>query len=159
GPYKPTTVLVHAVEATDNSPAVPEHTTIETPSNMSPENKAHFLAEKQEIHLILNGIGDDIYSSVDAFQTAQEMWEAIERLQQASTWMPRGHTWLTRGMPRGGPSPDPIQTRPRPDPDPAQVQALTAYQQPLTGGPVVVNDGLAAVNGGSPPPTVIDRHR
>nr|GEW89703.1 hypothetical protein [Tanacetum cinerariifolium] len=27
GPYKPTTVLVHAIEATDNSPAVPEHTT------------------------------------------------------------------------------------------------------------------------------------
>nr|GEX14632.1 hypothetical protein [Tanacetum cinerariifolium] len=27
GPYKPTTVLVHAVEATDDSPAVPEHTT------------------------------------------------------------------------------------------------------------------------------------
>nr|GEU74166.1 Gag-Pol polyprotein [Tanacetum cinerariifolium] len=26
-PYKPTTVLVHAVEATDDSPAVPEHTT------------------------------------------------------------------------------------------------------------------------------------
>nr|GEY40634.1 hypothetical protein [Tanacetum cinerariifolium] len=27
GPYKPTTVLVHAVESTDDSPAVPEHTT------------------------------------------------------------------------------------------------------------------------------------
>nr|GEU95805.1 copia protein [Tanacetum cinerariifolium] len=27
GPYKPTTVLVHAIEATDDSPAVPEHTT------------------------------------------------------------------------------------------------------------------------------------
>nr|GFD14048.1 hypothetical protein [Tanacetum cinerariifolium] len=47
GPYKPTTVLVHAVKATENSPAVPEHTTVETPSNMSAENKAHFLAEKE----------------------------------------------------------------------------------------------------------------
>nr|GEV15503.1 hypothetical protein [Tanacetum cinerariifolium]GEY68806.1 hypothetical protein [Tanacetum cinerariifolium] len=83
GPYKPTTVLVHAIEATDDSPAVPEHTTVETPTNMSPENKAHFLAEKEAIHLILTGIGDDIYSIVDAFQIAQEMWEAIERLQQA----------------------------------------------------------------------------
>nr|GEW44132.1 hypothetical protein [Tanacetum cinerariifolium] len=82
GPYKPTTVLVHAVEATDNSPAVPEHTTLETPSNMSPKNKAHFLAEKEAIHLILTGIGDEIYSTVDACQTAQEMWEVIERLQQ-----------------------------------------------------------------------------
>nr|GEZ00472.1 hypothetical protein [Tanacetum cinerariifolium] len=85
GPYKPTTVLVYAVEATDNSPAVPEHTTLETPSNMSPENKAHFLAEKETIHLILTGIGYDIYSTVDACQTAHEMWEAIERLQQGES--------------------------------------------------------------------------
>nr|GEX14880.1 hypothetical protein [Tanacetum cinerariifolium] len=56
GPYKPTTVLVHAVEATDNSPAVAEHTTVETPANI-----------------------DDIYSTVDACQTTQEIWEAIER--------------------------------------------------------------------------------
>nr|GEU32291.1 hypothetical protein [Tanacetum cinerariifolium] len=85
GPYKPTTILVHVVKATNNSPAVPEHTTLETPSNMSPENKAHFLAEKEAIHLILKGIGDDIYSTVDACQTGQEMWEAIERLQQGES--------------------------------------------------------------------------
>nr|GEX73702.1 hypothetical protein [Tanacetum cinerariifolium] len=36
GPYKPITVLVQAVEATDDSPVVPEHTTVETPMNMSP---------------------------------------------------------------------------------------------------------------------------
>nr|GEZ81767.1 hypothetical protein [Tanacetum cinerariifolium] len=73
------------VEATDNSPAVPEHTIVETPTNMSPENKAHFLAEKEAIHLILTGIGDDIYSIVDACQTAPEIWEAIERLQQGES--------------------------------------------------------------------------
>nr|GFA83143.1 hypothetical protein [Tanacetum cinerariifolium] len=77
GPYKPTTIL-----ATDDSPAIPEHTTVKIPMNMSPENKAHFEAKKEAIHLILNGIGDEIYSTVDACQTAQEMWEAIERLQQ-----------------------------------------------------------------------------
>nr|GEZ12639.1 hypothetical protein [Tanacetum cinerariifolium] len=44
GPYKPTTILVHAIEATDNSLAVPEHTT-----------------------------------------TTQEMWEAIEKLQQGES--------------------------------------------------------------------------
>nr|GEZ13601.1 hypothetical protein [Tanacetum cinerariifolium] len=85
GPYKPTTVLVQVVEASDNFLAVPEHTTVETPLNMSLENKAHFLAEKEAIHLILTGIGDDIYSTVDACQTAQEMWEAIERLQQGES--------------------------------------------------------------------------
>nr|GEW43819.1 integrase, catalytic region, zinc finger, CCHC-type, peptidase aspartic, catalytic [Tanacetum cinerariifolium] len=82
GPYKPTTVLVQAVDATDDSSAIPEHTTVETPMNMSPENKAHFESEKEAIHLILTGIRDEIYSTVDACQTAQELWEAIERLQQ-----------------------------------------------------------------------------
>nr|GFD38688.1 hypothetical protein [Tanacetum cinerariifolium] len=66
GPYKPTTVLVHAIEATDNSPTVAEYTTVETPANLYLANKAHFLAEKEAIHLILTRIGDDIYSTVDA---------------------------------------------------------------------------------------------
>nr|GEY09087.1 hypothetical protein [Tanacetum cinerariifolium] len=52
---------------------------------MSPENEAHFLAEKEAIHLILTGIGDDIYSTVDVCQTAREMWEAIERLQHGES--------------------------------------------------------------------------
>nr|GEU91311.1 copia protein [Tanacetum cinerariifolium] len=40
--------------------------------------------KKEAIHLILTGIGDEIYSTVDACKIAQEMWEAIERLQQGS---------------------------------------------------------------------------
>nr|GEY73863.1 integrase, catalytic region, zinc finger, CCHC-type, peptidase aspartic, catalytic [Tanacetum cinerariifolium] len=79
-------------EATDDSPAIPEHTIVETPMNMSPENKAHFLAEKEVIHLIWTRIGDEIYSTVDACQTAQEMWEAIERLQQAKPITPPSET-------------------------------------------------------------------
>nr|GEZ69233.1 hypothetical protein [Tanacetum cinerariifolium] len=86
GPYKPTTVLIQAVAAIDDSLAIPKYTTIETPMNMSPKNKAHFEAEKEAIHLILTGIGDEIYSTVDACQIAQEMWEAIERLQQAEQY-------------------------------------------------------------------------
>nr|GEW18444.1 hypothetical protein [Tanacetum cinerariifolium] len=82
GPYVPTTVLVQAVAATDDCPAIPEHTIVETPMNMSPANKAHFKSEKEAIHLILTRIGDEIYSTVDACQTAQEIWEAIKRLQQ-----------------------------------------------------------------------------
>nr|GEX29076.1 hypothetical protein [Tanacetum cinerariifolium] len=46
---------------------------VETPINMSPENKAHFKAEKEAIHLILSGIRDEIYSTIDAWQTAQEI--------------------------------------------------------------------------------------
>ncbi|GJR27071.1 hypothetical protein Tco_1103303 [Tanacetum coccineum] len=70
GPYTPTTVMIPAVPATDNSPAVPEQTTVETILNKSPKNKAHFESEKEAIHLIL---------------TAHEMWEAIERLQQGES--------------------------------------------------------------------------
>ncbi|GJU47348.1 retrovirus-related pol polyprotein from transposon TNT 1-94 [Tanacetum coccineum] len=58
---------------------------VETVLNMTPENKAHYESEKEAIHLILTGIGDEIYSTVDACQTAQEMWEAIERLQQGES--------------------------------------------------------------------------
>nr|GEW36436.1 CRAL-TRIO domain-containing protein [Tanacetum cinerariifolium] len=70
-PYKPTTVLVQAVKATDDSPAVPKHTTVETPTDMSSENRAHFLAEMEAIHLILTSIGNGIYSTVDACQIKQ----------------------------------------------------------------------------------------
>nr|GEZ70847.1 hypothetical protein [Tanacetum cinerariifolium] len=73
GPYTPTTVLNQVVPATKNSLAVPEHTTIETILNMYPENKSHFESEKEAIHLILTGIGDEIYSTVDACKTAHEI--------------------------------------------------------------------------------------
>nr|GEV76365.1 hypothetical protein [Tanacetum cinerariifolium] len=46
--------------------------------NMSLENKAHFQAEKEAIHLILTGIGDEIYSTIDACQTAQEIYKGKE---------------------------------------------------------------------------------
>ncbi|GJU84928.1 hypothetical protein Tco_1292474 [Tanacetum coccineum] len=73
GPYIPSTVLIQAVPAIENSPAVPEHTTVETILNMSPANKAHFESEKEAIHRILTGIGDEIYSTIDACNTAHEI--------------------------------------------------------------------------------------
>nr|GEU89769.1 hypothetical protein [Tanacetum cinerariifolium] len=74
GPYTFSTVVVlAAVSATKNSPAVPEHTTVETLQTMSPKNKAHYESEKEAIHLILTGIRDKIYSTVDACKIAQEM--------------------------------------------------------------------------------------
>ncbi|GJR35693.1 hypothetical protein Tco_1211377 [Tanacetum coccineum] len=35
----------------------------------------------EAIYLILIGIGDDIYSTIDACTTAKEMWTVIERLK------------------------------------------------------------------------------
>ncbi|GJZ35597.1 hypothetical protein Tco_0581414, partial [Tanacetum coccineum] len=82
GPYTPMIVTTPVVLATEDSLAVPEQTTVETDMNMTPKNRAHFESKKEAIHLILTGIGDEIYSTVDACQTGQEIWEAIERLQQ-----------------------------------------------------------------------------
>ncbi|GKC32644.1 hypothetical protein Tco_1039938 [Tanacetum coccineum] len=45
----------------------------------------HFDAEAKAIHLILTGIGDDIYSNVDACTIANDMWIAIQRLQQGES--------------------------------------------------------------------------
>ncbi|GKA98410.1 retrovirus-related pol polyprotein from transposon TNT 1-94 [Tanacetum coccineum] len=52
---------------------------------MTPENKEHFQSEKEAIFLLLTGIGDEIYSTVDACNTANEIWIAIERLQQGES--------------------------------------------------------------------------
>ncbi|GJU24537.1 retrovirus-related pol polyprotein from transposon TNT 1-94 [Tanacetum coccineum] len=82
GPYTPFTVTILVVPATDDSPEVPERTAVETILNMSPKNKAHYESEKEAIHLLLTGIEDEIYSIVDACKTANDMWIAIERLQQ-----------------------------------------------------------------------------
>ncbi|GJV73630.1 integrase, catalytic region, zinc finger, CCHC-type containing protein [Tanacetum coccineum] len=51
----------------------------------SRSNSISFKAEKEAIFLLLTGIGDEIYSTVDACNTANEMWIAIERLQQGES--------------------------------------------------------------------------
>ncbi|GJX54444.1 hypothetical protein Tco_0282813, partial [Tanacetum coccineum] len=66
GPYTLTIGTTPDVPATENFPAVAEQTTVETVMNMTPENRAHFESKKEAIHLILTGIGDEIYSTVDA---------------------------------------------------------------------------------------------
>ncbi|GJU84092.1 retrovirus-related pol polyprotein from transposon TNT 1-94 [Tanacetum coccineum] len=85
GPYVPTSVLIQAVPEAEGRPAVQQHTAIETVLNMTLENKEHFQSEKEAIFLLLTGIGDEIYSTVDACNTANEMWIAIERLQQGES--------------------------------------------------------------------------
>nr|GEU76942.1 retrovirus-related Pol polyprotein from transposon TNT 1-94 [Tanacetum cinerariifolium] len=80
GPYTPSTVIILVVPVTENALAVPERTTVETILKMSPENKAHFESEKEAIHLLLTGIGDEIYSTIDACKTAHEMLQQGESL-------------------------------------------------------------------------------
>ncbi|GKD49267.1 putative reverse transcriptase domain-containing protein [Tanacetum coccineum] len=84
-PYQLTTIIIPVVPATENSPEVPERTIVETILTMSPENKDHYESEKEAIHLLLTGIGDEIYLTIDACKITHEMWEAIERLQQGES--------------------------------------------------------------------------
>ncbi|GJY97668.1 hypothetical protein Tco_0514578 [Tanacetum coccineum] len=93
GPYMPTTVQVQAVKAAEGRPAVPQHTSVETILNMTPENKEHFQSEKEAIFLLLTGIGDEIYSTVDACKTTNEMWIAIERLQRGESLNVQDPKW------------------------------------------------------------------
>ncbi|GJW46296.1 retrovirus-related pol polyprotein from transposon TNT 1-94 [Tanacetum coccineum] len=85
GSYQLTTVTILVVPATDDSSVVPERIVVETFLNMSSGNKEHYHSEKKAIHLLLTGIGDEIYVTVDACKTAHNMWIAIERLQQGES--------------------------------------------------------------------------
>ncbi|GJW15965.1 hypothetical protein Tco_0020098 [Tanacetum coccineum] len=86
GPYTPTFVTTPVVPATEDSPAVPEQTTVETVTNMTPENRAHYESEKEAIHLILTGIGDEIYSTVEHVQEQLKiMWKANESHETSNT--------------------------------------------------------------------------
>ncbi|GJV71239.1 hypothetical protein Tco_1491234 [Tanacetum coccineum] len=62
GPYTPTIVTTPVVPATEDSPAVPEQTTVETVMNMTPENRAHFESEKS-YSIDIDWNGEEIYSS------------------------------------------------------------------------------------------------
>ncbi|GJY74225.1 hypothetical protein Tco_0478656 [Tanacetum coccineum] len=85
GLYVMTRVLVPAKPATETNLVVPEHTIQETYENTLPKNRASIDGEVEAVHMILSRIGDEIYSTVDACKTAQEMWTTIERLQQGES--------------------------------------------------------------------------
>nr|GEW13551.1 Gag-Pol polyprotein [Tanacetum cinerariifolium] len=84
GPYTPSTVIILAVPATDDTPADPKRTTVETILNMNPENKAHYESEKEAIHLLLIGIGDEIYSTVNSYKTAYKMQKDSQQITPPS---------------------------------------------------------------------------
>ncbi|GJR30546.1 hypothetical protein Tco_1106778 [Tanacetum coccineum] len=64
GPYTPTTVVVPAVPATENSTAVLEQTTVEIVMNMTPKNRAHFESENRSDSFVLTGL-EMKYTQVD----------------------------------------------------------------------------------------------
>ncbi|GJU09392.1 hypothetical protein Tco_1497098 [Tanacetum coccineum] len=70
-PYVITRALVLAKPTTETDPPVLEQTIQETYENTLPENRAYIDVEAKSIHMILSGIGNEIYSTVDACKTAQ----------------------------------------------------------------------------------------
>ncbi|GJT04090.1 integrase, catalytic region, zinc finger, CCHC-type containing protein [Tanacetum coccineum] len=82
GPYILTELVTEVVPAIEDQPGHLRRVEQETYANTTPENRKLIDAEVEAIHMILNGIGDDIYLTLDACSTAREMWLAIEHLQQ-----------------------------------------------------------------------------
>nr|GEZ76541.1 Gag-Pol polyprotein [Tanacetum cinerariifolium] len=57
----------------------------ETYKNVEQEIRDQLNAEAEAVQIILTGIDNDIYSTVDACPNACEMWKAIERLKQGES--------------------------------------------------------------------------
>ncbi|GJX04550.1 retrovirus-related pol polyprotein from transposon TNT 1-94 [Tanacetum coccineum] len=58
---------------------------MENYNNVSQDIRDQLNAEAKAIQIILTGIDNDIYSTVDACLNAREMWKAIERLKQGES--------------------------------------------------------------------------
>nr|GEZ64814.1 hypothetical protein [Tanacetum cinerariifolium] len=60
-------------------------TYMETYKNVSQDIRDQLNAKAEAVQIILTGIDNDIYSTVDACPNACEMWKAIERLKQGES--------------------------------------------------------------------------
>ncbi|GJU61265.1 hypothetical protein Tco_1243100 [Tanacetum coccineum] len=58
---------------------------MENYKNVSQDIRDQLNAEAEAVQIILTGIDNDIYSTVDACPNACEMWKAIERLKQGES--------------------------------------------------------------------------
>nr|GFA30593.1 hypothetical protein [Tanacetum cinerariifolium] len=79
------TEVIILTKPTTTQKAVPYHTVPETYGNTTTEKHAYIDPEAKVLHMILKGIEDDIYSTMDACTRAKEMWIAIERLHQGES--------------------------------------------------------------------------
>nr|GEV46857.1 retrovirus-related Pol polyprotein from transposon TNT 1-94 [Tanacetum cinerariifolium] len=66
----------------DGNPTTLNERVCETYKSVTQEIKDQLNAEAEAVQIILTGIDNDIYSTVDACPNACEMWKAIERLKQ-----------------------------------------------------------------------------
>nr|GEZ37041.1 ribonuclease H-like domain-containing protein [Tanacetum cinerariifolium] len=69
------------VPVSEGSPITTAARIHETYKNVSQEIRDQLNAEAEAVQIILTGIDNDIYSTVDACSNACEMWKAIKRLK------------------------------------------------------------------------------
>nr|GEY91351.1 Gag-Pol polyprotein [Tanacetum cinerariifolium] len=69
----------------EGSPITTTERIRETFKNVSQDIRDQLNAEAEAVQIILTGIDNDIYSTVDACSNACEMWKAIERLKQGES--------------------------------------------------------------------------
>nr|GEZ57496.1 hypothetical protein [Tanacetum cinerariifolium] len=69
----------------EGNPTTATHQVFETLQNVEQVIRDRLNTEVEAIQIILTGIDNDIYSTVDACPNACEMWKAIERLKQGES--------------------------------------------------------------------------
>nr|GEW34207.1 hypothetical protein [Tanacetum cinerariifolium] len=70
------------VLVSEGSPETKTKRYMETDKNVSQDIRDQLNAKAEAVQIILTGIDNDIYSTVDACPNACKMWKAIERLKQ-----------------------------------------------------------------------------
>nr|GEY62621.1 hypothetical protein [Tanacetum cinerariifolium] len=69
----------------EGNPTTTTQKVFETYQNVEQEIRNQLNAEAEAVQIILTGIDNDIYSTVDACLNAYEMWKMIERLKQGES--------------------------------------------------------------------------
>nr|GEU88821.1 hypothetical protein [Tanacetum cinerariifolium] len=69
----------------EGNPTTATEKVFETYKSVTQEIRDQLNAEAEAVQIILTGIDNDIYSTVDACPNACEMWKAIERLKQGES--------------------------------------------------------------------------
>nr|GEV59676.1 integrase, catalytic region, zinc finger, CCHC-type, peptidase aspartic, catalytic [Tanacetum cinerariifolium] len=69
----------------EGNPTTATEKVFETYKNVKQEIRDQLNAKAEAVQIILTGIDNDIYSTVDACPNACEMWKAIERLKQCES--------------------------------------------------------------------------
>nr|GFD49804.1 hypothetical protein [Tanacetum cinerariifolium] len=69
----------------EGNPTTTTEKVFETYKNVMQEIRDQLNVVAETVQIILTGIDNDIYSTVDACPNACEMWKAIERLKQGES--------------------------------------------------------------------------